>query len=411
MSVPASIGMAFPAALRRAAGVLAVVQLLFFTTWIVYVVYLGGLLDKVGLGRAFLPAIILADQVLFAFADVAMGAWADRIERNLRRLAPFVVGVNLVSCVLFVTLPWLAGAGTPGQVPLLLAIGLWVVTASVLRAPAFALLAKHAARPALPWLGALNLCGLAVGGALAPYLGLALAGVDPRLPFLLAGLALAAAGLALGWAQRVRERAGASIPEAPATRPRPERLPLLLLASLALAGGFQLHLFLNSPALYQQFAPSNQLVWLLPVFWVGASLLTFPAALAAQRYGADALLALSAATGVAAMAACALAPNLAVLVAAQFLAGGAWGAFFQAGLAAASGWGARGREGLFLGLWFAMLSLATLARAALSVAGLKYSGAASTGIVVALWAAGALLALLLWRQLRRAPDTADTVRA
>jgi MFS family permease len=411
MYVPASAAVAFPPPLRRAAGVLAVVQFLFFTTWIVYVVYLGELLDKAGFGRTLLPAIILADQVLFAFADAAMGAWADRIERGLRRLAPFVVGVNLLSCALFVSMPWLAGAGITGQVPFLVAIGLWVVTASVLRAPAFALLSKHAARPALPWLSALNFCGLALGGAIAPYLGLLLKGADPRLPFLLAGLGLAAAGVALGWAQGVRERAGVPAAQPLDTRPRHEFLPLLVLASFALGAGFQLHLFTNSTALYKQFVAASELAWFLPAFWVGASLLVFPAAAAAQRFGADALMALAAIAGIVAVALCALAPNLATLVAAQFLAGGAWGAFFQAGLTAASSWGERGKEGLFLGLWFSMLSLATLLRAGLGIAGMKYAAGVTDVIAIALWVAGALLALRLWRKVRNLPDNNNEVRA
>jgi MFS family permease len=409
MYVPTS-AVAFPPSLRRAAGILAVVQFLFFTTWIVYVVYLGELLDQVGFGRTLLPTIILADQILFAFADAAMGAWADRIERGLRRLAPFVVAVNLLSCALFVSMPWFAGAGIIGQVPFLVTIGLWVVTASVLRAPAFALLSKHAARPALPWLSALNLGGLAVGGAVAPYLGLLLKDADPRLPFLLAGLGLAAAGIALGWAQRVRERAGVPAAQPLVIRPRNEYLPLLLAASFALGAGFQVHFFTNSTALYQQFVAASELAWYLPAFWVGASLLVFPAAIATQRFGADMLIAISAVAGVVAVVLCALAPNLAVLVAAQFLAGGAWGAFFQAGLTAASIWGERGKEGLFLGLWFSMLSLATLLRAGLTIAGLKYASGVTDVTAVALWAVGALLAARLWRKVRNLPGT-NRVRA
>jgi MFS family permease len=410
MYVPTS-AVAFPPPLQRAAGILAVVQFFFFTTWIVYVVYLGELLDKVGFGRTLLPTIILADQILFAFADAAMGAWADRIERGLRRLAPFVVAVNLLSCALFVSMPWLAGAGAVGQVPFLVAIGLWVVTTSVLRAPAFALLSKHAARPALPWLSALNLFGLALGGAVAPYLGLLLKGADPRLPFLLAGLALACAGIGLGWAQRVRERIGVPAVQPLVIRPRNQYLPLLLAASFALSAGFQLHVFTNSTALYQQFLSASELAWFLPAFWVGASFLVFPAAAAAQRFGADTLIAVSAVAGVAAVAMCAVAPNLTVLVAAQFLTGGAWGAFFQAGLTAASSWGERGKEGLFLGLWFSMLSLATLLRAGLAIAGLKYASGITDVIAIALWVGGALLAARLWRKVRSSPDKNNEVRA
>ena len=66
----------------------------------------------------------------------------------------------------------------------LLAIGVWVATSSALRAPPYVLLSRYAGRATLPRLAGIQLLGLAVASALAPYLAIVLKGVDPALPFL-----------------------------------------------------------------------------------------------------------------------------------------------------------------------------------------------------------------------------------
>ena len=62
-----------------------------------------------------------------------------------------------------------------------------------MRSPPWALLARHAAQPRLPSVAALVLIGGAIAAALAPYLGILLRGVDPKVPFLLSTLTLLAA--------------------------------------------------------------------------------------------------------------------------------------------------------------------------------------------------------------------------
>lgn len=67
---------------------------------------------------------------------------------------------------------------------------IWTATSSALRAPPWALLGKYASAPSVPWMNALMLSGIAIGSALAPYLGVTLKNLDPRLPFAVSSLAL-----------------------------------------------------------------------------------------------------------------------------------------------------------------------------------------------------------------------------
>lgn len=383
--------------LRRAALYLSVVQFFFFTTWVVYVTYLGDLLERVGIGRSALPWIILLDQILFALSDTAMGYAADLVERTLGRLSRWILAVNTLSCLAFILIPWGPGVVSPGL--FLALILLWVATSSVLRAPPIVLLMKHAARPRVPWLAAASLLGLALGGAVSPYLGLWLKGIDPALPFAITGLTLFATTLGLTWMQSLKERLppGERAPTQRQPGPKPWIL-VLLAASLLIGFGFQIHSFINSQKLYQAFIPKEQLPLFLPLFWIGFKLLVFPGAAAANRYGPLKVLSLAALIGSLGVALSSTAPSLELLIGGQMLAGGAWGVFFMAGISAALGLGTSGREGLVLGLWFSFLSLATLARAGIVVAGLdKLPSFAPwlTWIPPLAWLSGAVLLLLV----------------
>jgi hypothetical protein len=236
------------------------------------------------------------------------------------------------------------------------------------------------------------LTGTAVASAIAPYLGVALRGVDPRVPFIVSTLTLLAAVVGLMLAER---RLPPSAPsEAPAARPVGSAA--LFMALLLLALGFQVHFSLSSAQRYVQFAPREQLPYLMPVFWIGFNLLLFPAARVVKRLGVADAMALAAALGALAMLLTVFAPGLAVLVVAEFLAGGCWGAASVAAYSAAVALGRTGREGRFLGTLFAALAVAVAARIALAGSGLAQSHAFSVlqpWLPQTLWLCGALLLL------------------
>lgn len=372
---------------------LGVVQFLFLLTWVVYVIFLEGLLAKLGLPKDFVPRLLLLDQLLFALADVALGFAADRVLKVWGRIAPGLMVLNLVSCLAFVALPH-AAAAMPA-----LFIGLtvlWVLTASVLRAPLYGLIARRAAAPGRGGAGAL--LGMGVASALAPYLGQAMKGVDPMLPFAVSGCVLAAATLGFA-AFETRLSATGAVTSRAATAPV-GGAGRWLAAALLLGLGFQIHFFVNAAPLFKAVADPALLPWLMPVFWAGFSLAVYPGAGLIERHGARRTLAFAALFGALALVACLFDPGLPVLLALQFLAGTAWGIGFLAGVITAGKAGHIGREALFVGAWFACLAVAAALRIALTLAGVGYDSHISPPLAAGLWLAGALL-LLPW--LRKNP--------
>jgi hypothetical protein len=342
---------------------LGALQFFFALTWVVYVIYLPELAARAGIERRWVPVILLADQAIFAACDWAVGVAADRVAGTMGRIARFVVTGTIVSCAAFLALPLVAPAGAPA---LLALIVIWAVTSSLLRAPPFVLLGRYAPAPSQPWLAGLALFGLGAAAAIAPFVAIALKGVDPRLPFVLSSVALAAATLGIVWAERTLGGRGA--PSAPAPSARRAGAPGFLLAVALLAIGFQLHFAVNSAPMFLRVAKPEQLPWLMPVFWVGFNLLVLPASLLTQRFGGAAVMAGAGVVGAIALYATSIAGGLVPLVAAQFVAGGAWGCVLMSAFAAALALGRTGREGALTGGLFALLALAAFARIAMVMA-------------------------------------------
>jgi len=176
----------------------AVVQFLFGTTWTMYVIYLPQLAQNAGIGREWVPWILVADQLVFAAMDIVTGFWVDRVRAALGRFGSWVLAGSVLSGLAFLALPY---AGASASL-LLVAIALWAVTSSALRSPPWALLSRYTATPSIPWLSAIVLTGTAIAGAIAPYLSVALGAVDPRVPFVLSTLTLVAAVVGLLLAER-----------------------------------------------------------------------------------------------------------------------------------------------------------------------------------------------------------------
>jgi len=349
---------------RAAAIYLGVVQFLFATTWTLYVIYLPALAENAGIEKHWVPWILVADQVIIAAMDVITGFWADRVRAGLARLGGWILALSTLSCIAFIAMPF-AGASATTLLALIL---VWGLTSSALRAPLWLLLARYAAMPSVPWLSTLVLTGTALAAALAPFLGIAMRDVDPRLPFALSTLTLL---VTVGGLVLVERRLAAAAPT-PAAELEPMRdlgspavkreIALFFAALLLMAASYQVHFSLNSSDLFLFFSDASQLQYLMPVFWIGFNVMMFPAAGFVKRYGAFAVMAAGSAAGAAATYAAMVAPTLDALVAAQFIAGGCWGAANVAAFTAAIGFGRTKREGRFLGGLFAILAIAAFLR-------------------------------------------------
>lgn len=382
---------------QRVGRYLAVVQLAFALTWIVYVIHLPQLVAQAGLPKQAVLWILMLDQLVFIACDFACGVASDRAARVLGRVGLAVLAATLVSCAAFVAMPFIAPQASPA---LLIALVLvWSATSSALRAPPLTLIGRYMPQPAVPPLIAWSLLGFGLASAAAPYLGLALRGGDPRVPFVLASVALALVTLGMVAAERALARAApVSAPVVPSSAPsRPAgALATFALAAALAALAYQLHNFVNSTPLYLRHAEAAQLPWLAPLFWVGFNVALWPASLATKRWGGT-VIAVCAVVAALAVALADIAASLSQLVALQLVAGAAWAGVLMSAFSAALALGRTGREGRFSGALSSMLALAALLRLVV-VAGLVPFATASLGwLPVAAWLLAAALALALRR--------------
>jgi MFS family permease len=381
------------------------VQLFLALGWTVYVIFLPQLAAQAGLAKELVPWLLLMDQAIFAVMDWALGTMADRVAGAVERLGNAIVLVALVSCGTFLALPFVAPAGSPA---LLVAVTVvWSATSSALRAPPLVLIARHVPGPSQPWAAGLFMLGLGVAGAVAPYLTVALKGADPRLPFALSAIALAAATVVMTRAIRANPEP-TEAPRVAGAAPGGRPVAMFLFAVALLGLGFQVHFALNSAPAYLRFVKPDELPWLMPVFWVGFNLLILPATLLANRYGGLATMAIGAAVGGTAAALVATAGSLPALAAAQFVAGAGWGCVMMSALAAALAMGWTGREGFVAGGLWSLLALAAFTRIALVIGQVPQQPAwkaASAWLPGAMWLAAGLLlvaAASSWRAPPRA---------
>ncbi|HTD91646.1 MAG TPA: MFS transporter, partial [Burkholderiales bacterium] len=247
----------------------------------------------------------------------------------------------------------------------------WTATSSALRAPPWVLLSKYAAAPSVPRMNTLMLLGLALGGALAPYLGVVLKNADPRLPFALSSLTLLAATAGIIFIERRLKLSPLALPSATPQAPTDvagKSWPFLA-GLLLLAVGFQVHFSVNTAAQFLRFSGSDGLQWLMPVFWIGFGVAMMPGGALCKRFGPLQVMTVSAMVGVVGVYVAAIAGSLDVLIAAQVVAGGAWGSMLMCAFTAAMAAGRSGREGFSLGLMFAVLAAATLSRIATVMSG------------------------------------------
>ena len=350
---------------------LAFLQLVFTLLWSTYVIFLPKLAGQVGIAPGTVILILMLDQAVFTVTDIAMGIVADRIARVVGRLGIVVGLLTALSCAAFVALPFVASSGAGAQTVFIALIVLWAITSSALRAPPLVLLGKYSAQPKIPYLAALAMLGYGVAGAVAPFLGAVLRDVDARLPFIISSivLLLTAVGLSRVEVDAAR-RAGSRTPQ---RRARPlGRLPVIFIAAMVLlALGYQMHFSLNSGPFYLRFAKPDDLPWLLPVFWIGFNIAMFPASRVVKHHGGLIVMGGAGLLGAAAVIIAEIAGTLNILIAAQFVAGAAWGCMLMAAVSAALAIGSGGTEGKVTGLVFSALALGTFARMAAVAGGLQ----------------------------------------
>jgi hypothetical protein len=388
--------------MRRAVGVyLGVVQFFFAASWIVYVIYLPQLAAQAGIPKSAVAWILMLDQLVFVVADYATGVAADRAAKVVGRVGGAVLAATLISCAAFFALPYVAPGGSAGAFVAVTLI--WALTSSALRAPPLALVGRYAAKPAQPVLLACSLLGLGVASAIAPYLGLTLRGIDPRVPFAVSSIVLALVTVGIVAAERLLRAAPQGAPAGAEVAPTAVAEPTMpfVAAALLAALAFQVHVFIDSAPLYVRLAGAASLPILLPVFWIGFNVAMFPFSLAAKRWAAPRVMGAAAIVAGGAALAVGHAPNLTLLIALQLVAGGAWAGVLVAAFAWALARGGGGRAGTFAGALSSVLALATLVRMGAVSAGWPQAPTLSAALVwwpCIGWLAASVVVLALRRR-------------
>ncbi len=389
----------------RNLALIALLQFGFATTWTVYVVFLPQLAAQAGIPKSFVIFILLIDQLIFTATDAALGVASDKIASLFGRLANWMTVLSLASIAAFVALPHLAPVS--GGAWMMVALLVWAITSAALRAPPMLLLAKYLPASNFPRAANVAMVGIGLAGAVAPALTVQLRGLNPVLPFALAGVGLAVTVLGLRWCER---SLAADAPPPPNVAPKPLPIGLLGAVAVLLAGlAFQLHTSINSAPLYTKFAAPGQLPWLMGVFWIGFTLGLIPATMLTSAKGGARTAIIGAVAAILLLVALPIAPNLAAVVSGQLLAGGAWALIFGAVLALAREYGHTGREGRNLGFTFALLALAAFVRIGIIAAEWHKTDGAGAWLT---WAPpvafGAATLIVLWmtsRSTHRSPQT------
>ena len=109
----------------------------------------------------------------------------------------------------------------------------------------------------------------------------------------------------------------------------------------------------------------------MPVFWIGFNIAMFPASVVVKHRGGLIVMGAAGLFGALAVLGAELAGSLNILIAAQFVAGAAWGCMLMSAVSAALAIGETGAEGKVVGLVFSALALATFARMAAVAGGLQ----------------------------------------
>jgi hypothetical protein len=349
---------------------LAALQLVFTLLWTTYVIYLPKLAGQVGIAPASVILLLMMDQAIFTITDTGMGIVADKIAPVVGRLSVVVGVMTAVSSIAFVALPYIAAGGAGAKLWFIGTIATWAVTSSALRAPPLVLLGKYRARPKVPFLAALAMLGYGIAGALAPYLGVVLRDHDARLPFIISSAVLLLTALGLS---KIEHEVADDAARGAIKPPKPlGSVPIVfIVAMVLLALGYQLHFSINSTPFFLRFAKPDDLQWLLPVFWIGFNIAMFPVSTIVKHRGGLIVMGAAGLLGAAAIYVAEVAGSLNTLIAAQFVAGAAWGCMLMSAVSAAIAIGDGGTEGKLSGLVFSALALGTFARMSAVAGGLQ----------------------------------------
>jgi len=187
-----------------------------------------------GLGAALTGFVMTLDNIAGLFLLPLIGVWSDRVWTRIGRRKPFIITLAPIAIAAFLTIPLVVKAIPPalsgqsaelgGSMALfMIAIGIFLLAMAGFRTPVISLMPDMTPSKLRSQAnGVINLMG-GLGGVIITLIGAWLYGIDIAMPFIVAGVLMAAAVIMLMiFVQEQRE-----LTDAPEAREEEQRLGAL----------------------------------------------------------------------------------------------------------------------------------------------------------------------------------------
>ncbi|MEM9808419.1 MAG: MFS transporter, partial [Cyanobacteria bacterium P01_D01_bin.56] len=271
-------------------GGLAAVQGAITLLWVIYNLYLGDLLSRLGFPPALAAGLLVVENLLAMVMEPLMGSLSDRLQRQIGTRFPLVSLGAILTASSFICLPAIALAGLESTVRWLLPAMMvaWALAMTVFRSPALSLLGRYAFGTRLPQAASILTLVGGVAGAMGPLASQVLLGWGPFVTFAMGSGVLLVATVAL----RACDPAQAVIteearPAQGAIAPPPlawQRLALVFGAGVGVTLGFRILMLLFSSILNNQVPDASSSIVLGSIF-ISLAITALPAGTLATRLG------------------------------------------------------------------------------------------------------------------------------
>ncbi|MGK7876911.1 MAG: MFS transporter [Xenococcaceae cyanobacterium] len=259
---------------------IAAIQGAITLSWVIYNMYLPGLLVQLGFAAGLAKVLLIVENALEAVIEPTFGGLSDRQQRLIGSRLPLIsVGV-ILSSALFIAIPAVVIFGNLRWLLPGLAV-LWASAMAVFRSPAMSLLGRSAPTDKLPQAASiLTLVGGLIGSFRFDTYGIILK-LGPAFAFAIGSVTLLAAAAALRFVHP---------PEPPTpetTEPAPISFPILGLilgAGISVGWGLRFLIPTISMVLAQQLSKSNHQLAMMG-FFIGLGLVALPAGKLAVKLG------------------------------------------------------------------------------------------------------------------------------
>lgn len=287
-SSPAAAAQAQPILWLQVGG-LALVQGSITLSWVIYNLYLGALLTKLGFPPSWAAALLIVENLLGVVMEPLMGTFSDRQQHLMGTRFPLVALGVILSAGLFLLIPtaliWGQNAVLRWLLPLVLVA--WALAMTMFRSPALSLLGRYAFRTKLPQAASLLTLVGGLAGALGPFSSQWILSLGPGVAFTVGSLVLLGAMFTL---RRVGPNQTVSSPETlgPSLQAEPRlsiaRLALVFGTGVGVSLGFRMMLT-TFPAILKQQVPNANVAATMGLVFLALASTALPAGLLATRLG------------------------------------------------------------------------------------------------------------------------------